>query len=65
MINKILKNSLREVKEQYSTPDKVEYVAPSNSKGTDGDRKVVKLENKFYLYQKIEKAWYRVELERA
>lgn len=61
----MIKNKIRQIQEQYSVPDKVEYIAPSNSKGQDGDKKLIKLNNKFYLYQKIEKIWYRVELERA
>lgn len=65
MIEKKVEQVVRQLQEHHDVPTVVEYVPPSNSLGKDGDKKLIKLENKYYLYQKIEKQWFKVELERA
>tara|TARA_R100000742_G_C4279510_1_gene104293 strand:+ start:3571 stop:3777 length:207 start_codon:yes stop_codon:yes gene_type:complete len=38
---------------------------PSNRDGENGDRRIVKTNNKTYLYYKIRDEWYKTELEKA
>ena len=73
-MNKIM-NKLRQIEEHHDVPLKVQRNVPSNSEGKDGDKKIVTIvgenlttgvsEDKYYLYHKINKEWFKVELERA
>jgi hypothetical protein len=51
-------------KKKFNAPIKLD-VKPSNKDGVEGDRRIVKTNNKTYLYYKIENVWYKTELEKA
>ena len=55
---------IRELQQQVDIITKIEN-KPTNSEGNTGDKKIVKEGNDFYLYYKIEKQWYKTELEKA
>jgi len=64
MIAKVLNSKFNKAERQYSTPIKIES-KPSNKDGVSGDRRIVRDDNKKYLYYKIENEWYKTELEKA
>jgi len=64
-INSMIDDSkkIEEVKQQYETPIKTSEPIPTNDKGTDGDRKVVKESDGEYLYIKSSGRWMKLQLQ--
>lgn len=59
-----IRRMLESKMKQVNTPIKMQ-VRPSNKDGVNGDRRIVKTDNKTYLYYKVENEWYKTELEKA
>ena len=56
--------AVRNLSSKVNTQTKLEN-KPSNNEGITGDKKLVKDGTRFYLYYKIEKEWFKTELERG
>ena len=59
-----IRRMLESKMKQVNTPIKMQ-VRHSNKDGVNGDRRIVKTDNKTYLYYKVENEWYKTELEKA
>lgn len=49
--------------QQYETPIKVETSTPKNEDGKAGDRKIIKQNNEYFLFIKVENRWMKTQLQ--
>ena len=63
-IREELEDRIQELQQQMEPAAQVTDIKPSNNDGVQGSRKIVKENDKIYLYHKVDGEWYKVEMEK-
>jgi hypothetical protein len=64
-IRKELDDRIQEVQQQMEPVVEISTARPSDNEGAQGSRKIVKENNKVYLYHKVDGEWYKTEMEKG